>query len=92
MKRLDRPKLEPNCSQMDFSVFQKKWGIYCNNTGNQTELFFRDHLIECAGDSLQKTLFDTIGERWDTISSVDLLKEMEVVAMEKQSDMLNEVR
>jgi hypothetical protein len=43
-------------------------------------------------DSLQTTLFDTIGERWDTISSVDLLKDVEVVAVEKQSDMLNEVR
>jgi hypothetical protein len=92
MKRLDRPKLEANCSQMDFSVFKKRRGIYCNSAGNQTDSILRDQLIECAEDSLKKTLFDTIGERWDTISSMDLLTEMEVVAVEKQSDMLNEVR
>ena len=84
-------KLEPNCSQMDFSVFKKRWGIFCNSGGNQPDEILRDQLFECAEDSLQKTLFANLGDRWDTISSADLLKEVEVVAVEKQSDMLNEV-
>ena len=91
MERLDRPTLEPNCSQMDFSIFKKLWGIYCNSAGNKTDTILRDQLNECAENSLKKTLFNTIGKRWNTISSMDLMTEMEVDAVEKQSDMLNEI-
>ena len=92
MKRLDRPRLEPNSNQQDFSVFKKRWEICCDSSGQQTDKTLRNQLLTCAEDTLQKTLFSTLGERWETISSADLLKEMGEMAVEKQSEMLNEVR
>ena len=92
MVKLDRPKLTENCSQQDFEFFRTEWNAYYESTGKQSDKIMKDQLLQCADESLRKTIRMSLGNRAESISLVDLMEEVKTAAVEMQSDMLNEVR
>ena len=52
----------------------------------------KDQLLQCAETPLRKVIHISMGSRLANISIADLMTEMEKAAVEKQSDMLNEVK
>ena len=90
--KLDRPKLTENCSQQDFEFFRTEWNAYYESTGKQSDQIMKDQLLQCADESLRKTIRMSLGTRAESISLVDLMEEVKTAAVEMQSDMLNEVR
>ena len=90
--KLDRPKLAENCSQQDFEFFRTEWNAYYESTGKQSDKIMKDQLLQCADESLRKTIRMSLGNRAESISLVDLMEEVKTAAVEMQSDMLNEVR
>jgi hypothetical protein len=49
----------------------------------------RDQLLHCPDKALQKALDRTLGDRVDSISVVDLLEEIETLAVVRQSNHVN---
>ena len=90
--KLDRPKLNENCSQQDFEFFKTEWNAYYESTGRQSDKIMKDQLLQCADESLRKTIRMSLGSRAESISLGDLMEEVKTAAVEMQSDMLNEVR
>ena len=62
--KLDRPKLNENCSQQDFEncsqqdfeFFRTEWNAYYESTGRQSDKIMKDQLLQCADESLRKTI------------------------------------
>jgi hypothetical protein len=85
--------LTTGCSQQDFGFFKDEWRRYAASTDTQNDALLRDHLLQCAETGLRKTLQNTIGaDRMSTITDIELMKEIEKAAVEKQSDLLNKVK
>jgi hypothetical protein len=51
----------------------------------------RDQLMYCPDEALRKHVSKSLGERADTITEADLLKEIEKLAVERQSNLINTV-
>ena len=93
LQKLVRPVLTTGCSQQDFGFFKDEWRRYAASTDTQNDALLRDHLLQCAETGLRKTLQNTIGaDRMSTITVIELMKEIEKAAVEKQSDLLNKVK
>ena len=82
----DRPKLVENCSQQDFEFFKTEWNAYYEGTGRQPDKVMKEQLLQCADESLRKTIRMSLGSKAETITLVDLLEEVKTAAVEKQSD------
>jgi hypothetical protein len=49
----------------------------------------KDQLTNCPDDTLRSALYKALGDRIETISVTDLLKEIEVLAVVRQSNNVN---
>ena len=59
-------------------------------SGSNDDKILRDELLTCAEPTLRKTLTNMLGKaKLSTISSVELMKEMERTAVEKCSELMN---
>ena len=92
LPKIERPKLMENCTQQDFAFFKTEWNAYSTSAGIQPENIMKDQLLQCAETPLRKVIHMSMGSRLANISIADLMTEMEKAAVEKQSDMLNEVK
>ena len=72
-----------------FQVFRKKWD-QCVRASNETDLTkLRDQLTNCPNDSLRNALYKALGDRIDNITVTDLMKEIEELAVVRQSNNVN---
>ena len=92
LPKIERPKLMENCSQQDFEFFKTEWNAYSTSAGVQPKNIMKDQLLQCAETPLRKVIHMSMWSRLANISIADLMTEMEKAAVEKQSDMLNEVK
>ena len=56
---------------------------------SQDEARLRDHLLNCPDEALQKAANRALDDRVNTITLVDLLKEIETLAVVRQSNIVN---
>ena len=56
LAKLDRPKISENCSQQDFEFFKTEWQAYHDSNGEQPEKIMKEQLLQCAEESLRKTI------------------------------------
>ena len=92
-EKIPRPTISTGCSQQDFKYFLEQWNRYTRGSidaGADTDRH-RDQLMYCPDEALRKHVSRSLGGRLDTISVGDLLKEIERLAVEKQSNIINTV-
>ena len=90
-EKVPRPKVSTGCSQQDFKFFKEKWNRYKSSSGVSDTALIRSQLLCCPEEELQQQLSRILGNRLDTITETDLLKEIETLAVEKQSNLVNMV-
>ena len=49
-------------------------------------MLLRDQLLNCPDEALERAVYEVLGDRADTISMAELLKEIEVLAVVRQSN------
>ena len=74
------------CSQEDFKYFKRSWNQYIRSSNETNDVKLRDQLLHCPDEALKKALDRALGDRVDSISVVDLLEEIEMLAVVKQSN------
>ena len=52
-------------------------------------MVLRDQLLHCPDETLKRTVERSLGDRVDNISVADLLKEIQTLAVVKQSNLVN---
>jgi hypothetical protein len=75
--KIPRPEISGGSSQEDFKFFTRKWAQYVKSSNEKDEHKLKDQLTNCPDDSLRSALYKALGDRINTISVVDLLKEIE---------------
>jgi hypothetical protein len=76
-----RPEISGGCSQEDFKFFTRKWEQYVRSSNEKDGNKLKDQLKNCPDGTLRSALYNAMGDRIDTISVMDLLKEIEVLAV-----------
>ena len=89
LEKLPRPSISAGCNQQDFQFFREQWTRYKRASGESDEAKLRDQLMYCPDEALRKHVSRSLGARVDTITEVDLLKEIEMLAVERQSNLVN---
>jgi hypothetical protein len=89
LSKIPRPEISGGCSQEDFEFFTRKWDQYVRSSNEKDGNKLKDQLTNCPDDSLRSALYKALEDRIDTISVVDLLKEIEVLAVVRQSNNVN---
>ena len=90
---MQRPELKADCNQQDFTFFTEEWRRFSEGSGSTDDKILRDELLTCAKPTLRKTLTNTLGKaKLSTISSKELMKEMERTVVEKCSKLMNLVQ
>jgi hypothetical protein len=83
-ERLTRPTISAGSNQHDFKLFIEQWNQYKEFSGETDADLIRNQLMKCPIDEL-------FGDRADMITEADLLKEIEMLVVERQSNLLNTV-
>ena len=81
-----RPTVSEKCSKAEFKLFVKKWRRYVRSSGETDDVLLRDQLLNCPDEALERAVYEVLGDRADTISMAELLKEIEVLAVVRQSN------
>ena len=89
LSKIPRPDISGGCSQEDFKFFKKKWDQYVRASNETDPTKLRDQLITCPNDSLMNALYKALGDRIDDINVTDLMKEIEELAVVRQSNNVN---
>ena len=89
LSKLPRPTITGGCSQEDFKSFKRSWEQYIGSSNETTDAVLRARLLHCPDEALKRTVERSLGDRVDTISVADLLKEIETLAVVKQSNLVN---
>ena len=89
LSKIPRPEISGGCSQEDFKFFTRKWDQYVRSSNEKDGTKLKDQLTNCPDDTLRSALYKALGDRIDTISVKDLLKEIEVLAVVRQSNNVN---
>ena len=87
--RFNYPKVEGGCSQEDFKFFRRTWNQCVRASIENNDGKLKDQLLHCPDDTLRKAVDRAQGDRVDTIYVVDLLKEIEMLAIVRQSNLVN---
>ena len=58
-------------------------------TNEKDEIKLKDQLLHCPDEALKKAVVRALGDRFDNISLADLLKEIETLAVVRQSNHVN---
>jgi hypothetical protein len=69
--------------------FTRKWDQYVRASNEKDGNKLKDQLTNCPDDTLRSAVYKALGDRIDTISVTDLLKEIEVLAVVRQSNNVN---
>ena len=67
------------------------WTEYVKASNETDNVLIRDQLFHCPDREIMKTLERTLGDRLDTISVVDMLKEIETIAVQKEDKISSKV-
>jgi hypothetical protein len=89
LSKIPRPEISGGCSQEDFKFFSRKWDQYVRSSNEKDEHKLKDQLTNCPNDSLRNALYKALGDRIDTINVADLMKEIEELAVGRQSNNVN---
>jgi hypothetical protein len=81
LSKIPRPEISRGCSQEDFKFFTRKWDQYVRSSNERDGNKLKDQLTNCPDDNLRSAVYKALGDRIDTISVTDLLKEIEVLAV-----------
>jgi hypothetical protein len=82
LPKIPRPQISGSCSQEDFNFFNRKWGQYVRFSNEKDGNNLRDQLSNCPDETLRSVLYKALGDRIETISVTDLLKEIELLAQQ----------
>ena len=88
---LVRPSISKGCSQSEFEHFKMAWTAYVMASNETNEVLIRDQLFYCPDREIRKTLERTLGDRLDTISVMEMLKEIETIAVQKEDKTSNKL-
>lgn len=89
LSKIPRPTVSGGCSQEDFKFFMRKWNQYVRASNETDDTKLKDQLLHCPDGTLGNALDKSLGDRVDTITVAELLKEIEVLAVVKQSNNVN---
>ena len=89
MEKIPRPQLSGGSSQEDFRQFKVQWEQYVRASNETDQVKLRDQLLQCPDTDLKKAVHRALGVKVTTINVADLLKEMETLAVIKQSNHVN---
>ena len=89
LSKIPRPEISGGSSQEDFRQFKVKWGQYVRASNETDDVKLRDQLLQCPDTELAKAVHRALGMRVENITVVDLLKEIETLAVIKQSNHVN---
>jgi hypothetical protein len=81
LSKIPRPEINGGCSQEDFKFFTRKWDQCVRSSNENDDNKLKDQLTNCPNDTLRSAVYKALGDRIDTISVTDLLKEIEVLAV-----------
>ena len=83
---LDWPLVGGGCSQEDFKYFIRSWNQYVRASNEVDPVKLRDQLLHCPDEALKKAVDRALGDRVENITVVDFLKEIETLAVARQSN------
>ena len=89
LSKIPRPELSGGSSREEFRQFKCQWDQYIRAANETDEVRFRDQLLQCPDADLKKAVHRALGVRVETINMADLLKEIETLAVIKQSNHFN---
>ncbi len=89
MEKIPRPELSGGSSQEDFRQFKQQWDRYVRASNETDEVRLRDQLLQCPDTDLKKAVHRALGARVENITMVNLLREIETLAVVKQSNHVN---
>ena len=89
--QLVRPSISRGCSQEEFEHFKLAWTVYVKISGETNDMIIRDQLYHCPDIKMRETLYRTLGDRVDTISVSDLLREIETLAVHGEDEFSSKV-
>ena len=89
LSKIPRTEISVGSSQEDFRQFKVKWGQYVRSSNETDDVKLRDQLLQCPDADLAKAVHRALGMRVENITVVDLLKEIETLAVIKQSNHVN---
>ena len=89
LSKIPRPEISGGCSQEDFKFFTRKWAQYVRSSNEKDQTKLKDQLTNCPNESLRNALYKALGDRINTINVEDLMKEIEELAVVRQSNNVN---
>ena len=89
LARIPRPEISGGCSQEDFKFFTRKWNQYVRSSNETEDTLLKDELTNCPNNALRSALDKSLGDRVETITVADLLREIEGLAVVRQSNNVN---
>ena len=89
LAKIPRPEISGGSSQEDFRQFKVKWNQYVRASNVTDADNLRDDLMHCPDAALEKAVHRALGVRVETINVEDLLREIETLAVIKQSNHVN---
>ena len=89
LSKIPRPDISGGSSQEDFKYFLRQWNQYVRASNETNDTKLRDQLLHCPDAALKKAVDRALGDRADTINVADLLKEIETLAVIRQSNHVN---
>ena len=89
LSKIPRPEISGGSSQEDFIQFKVKWCQYFRSSNETDDIKLRDQLLQCTYADLAKAVHRALGVRVENITMADLLKEIETLAVIKQSNNVN---
>jgi hypothetical protein len=90
-ERLTRPTISAGSNQHDFKLFIEQWNQYKEFSGETDADILRDQLMSCPDRILWIHMNKSLGDKADTITEADLLKEIEMLVVKRPSNQINTV-
>ena len=88
-KKIPQPCIAVGCSQEDFKFFKRSWNQYVRASNEMGDVVLRDQLLHCPDYALKRAVAMALGDRVNTITVSDLLKEIETLAVVRQNNLVN---
>ena len=88
LEKIHRPSIKLGVAQDEFDFFSSRWKSYVRNCAITDPVILRDQLIECCDHELMKHLHNTLGSTLLVKSAADIMKEIEKLAVIRQSNLV----
>jgi hypothetical protein len=89
LSKIPRPEISGGCSQEVIMLFTRKWAQYVRSSNETDPTKLKDQLTNCPNESLRNALYKALWVRIDSISVDNLMKEIEELAVVRQSNNVN---